>query len=94
MGSAYANTGEPKERRALEPILGDRSEETLTRSSGPRERPTRPDKEDHNGSRPPVRPSRFQIDSARRHRLEAIPGVPTFGPSPWLSVSPQNQAPM
>ena len=33
-----------------------------------------------NGSNPPARPSRFQIGPARRHRLKAVPGVPTFGP--------------
>src|SRR6476469_7633277 len=40
---------------------------------------TRPDKGYHNGSNPPARPSRFQIGAARRHRLEAVPSVPTFG---------------
>ena len=35
--------------------------------------------EDRNGSNPLARPSRFQSGPARRHRLEAIPGVPTFG---------------
>jgi len=43
-------------------------------------RPTRPDKEDRNGSNPLARPSRFQIGAARRHGLEAVPSVPTFGP--------------
>src|SRR5580704_12043383 len=34
-----------------------------------------------NTSGPPTRPSGYQIGAARRHRLNAVPGVPTFGPS-------------
>ena len=34
---------------------------------------------------PPARRERFQIDLARRHRLEAVPGIPAFG-SPRIVV--------
>src|SRR5262245_37391078 len=36
------------------------------------------DRIEPDGSRSPARRSRFQVDSAGRHRVEAVPGVPAI----------------